>query len=147
VLDKSGWPVVDYRLSAYDRGHMLAGIRKAFEIHRAAGAKQVIFPHAQRHSYNIMTSKMSAEAFLERMPKWGWGANQAAVFTAHQMGSCAMGGDAGRHPVDPTGQVRGVQGLFVADGSLLPTAAGVNPMMTIMAMADHVVQGLVEAGR
>ncbi len=142
-VDQAGHPRVDYRLSSYDRDHMLQGIRRGFELHRAAGASQVIFPHASRRVYNIRTSKMSADAYLDQMPKWGWKANQAAIFTAHQMGTCAMGSDPKRHPVDVDGQLRALPGVFVADGSLLPTAAGVNPMMTIMAMADIVVGGMV----
>lgn len=143
TIDKAGHPVVDYRLSSYDRDHMLQGIRKAFDIHRLAGARQVYFPHATRKVYNLETSKLGHEDFLAYMPDWGWRANQAAIFTAHQMGTCAMGADPVRHPVDLQGQLRALPGVFVADGSLLPTAAGVNPMMTIMAMADWVVQGMV----
>ncbi len=143
TVDKAGHPVVDYRLSAYDRNHLLLGMRHAFELHRAAGAAQVTFPHVTRKTYNIATSKMSADAWLDQMPGWGWKANQFALFTAHQMGTCAMGSDAARHPVDPTGQLRGLKGVFVADGSLMPTSAGINPMMSVMALADVVVRGMI----
>ncbi|HEX2900568.1 MAG TPA: GMC family oxidoreductase, partial [Bacteroidia bacterium] len=143
ILDKDGYPVVDYRLADYDRRHMFVGMKKAFELHRAAGAKEITFPHSTARTYKVQTSKMSAEAWLEQMPGWGWKANQFALFTAHQMGTCAMGADAARHPVDPSGQVRGVKGLFVADGSLMPTSAGINPMMTIAALADWVVRGMI----
>jgi choline dehydrogenase-like flavoprotein len=44
--------------------------------------------------------------------------------------------------VDPDGTVRGLPGLYVADGSLLPTALGVNPMITIIAMARRIARGL-----
>jgi choline dehydrogenase-like flavoprotein len=36
--------------------------------------------------------------------------------------------------------VRGTDGLYVADASLLPTSVGVNPMMTIIACAIHVAR-------
>lgn len=141
-IDAKGNPIVEYEMSRFDRDHMLKGIRKAFELHRAAGAAQVIFPHAQRKVFNLKTSKVSPDAWLDRLPKWGWKANQAAIFTAHQMGTCAMGTDPSRHPVDLEGKVRGYEGLYVVDGSLLPSAAGVNPMMTIMAMAHWIVEGV-----
>ncbi|MBL0017157.1 MAG: hypothetical protein IPP17_12180 [Bacteroidetes bacterium] len=134
---------MDYRLADYDRNHMLTGMKKAFEIHRAAGANEITFPHATPRTYKVKTSKMSAEAWLGNMHTWGWKANQFALFTAHQMGTCAMGSDAARHPVDPSGQVRGFNGLYVADGSLMPTSAGINPMMSIMALADYVIRGML----
>jgi choline dehydrogenase-like flavoprotein len=143
TVDRGGYSVVDYRLAAYDRDHMLAGMKNAFLLHRAAGATQVTMPHVTPKSYNLKTSKLSADAWLDQMPNWGWKANQFALFTAHQMGTCAMGGDAHRHPVDPTGQLRALKGVFVADASLMPTSAGINPMMSVMALADRVVQGMV----
>ena len=143
-VDAKGNPIVDYTLNSFDRDHMLKGIRKAFEIHRAAGADKVIFPHAKRRVFNLKTNKVSHDAWLDRLPKWGWKANQAAIFTAHQMGTCPMGTDPNRHPVDLDGKVRGYEGLYVADGSLLPSAAGVNPMMSIMALADWVIHAMHE---
>jgi choline dehydrogenase-like flavoprotein len=41
--------------------------------------------------------------------------------------------------------VRGVAGLYIADASLFPTAAHVNPMMTIIAFAKQVAGGLISA--
>ena len=46
---------------------------------------------------------------------------------------------------DASGAVRGVEGLFVADASLFPTAVHVNPMMTIIAFAKQVAAGIAEA--
>jgi choline dehydrogenase-like flavoprotein len=57
------------------------------------------------------------------------------MFSAHQMSTARMGGDAGATVADPDGRVRGVDGLIVADASAFPTASGVNPMLTVMALA------------
>jgi choline dehydrogenase-like flavoprotein len=38
-----------------------------------------------------------------------------------------------------------MEGLYIADASLLPTSVGVNPMMTIIACATHVAQDVGEA--
>ena len=54
------------------------------------------------------------------------------------MSSARMGEDAAASVCDPRGAVRGVENLYVADASLLPTSVGVNPMMTIIACATHV---------
>jgi choline dehydrogenase-like flavoprotein len=45
---------------------------------------------------------------------------------------------------DVDGQLRALPGAYVADGSLLPTALGVNPMLTIVAMARRVARGLAD---
>ena len=58
------------------------------------------------------------------------------------MGTCRMGGDATRHPVAPDGAVRGVRGLYVADASCFPESSGVNPMLSVQAIAHHTAQGL-----
>ena len=63
----------------------------------------------------------------------------------HPMSTARMGADPGVSVVDPTGAVRGVEGLYVADGSLLPTSVGVNPMMTIIACATHVAQDAADS--
>jgi choline dehydrogenase-like flavoprotein len=49
-----------------------------------------------------------------------------------------MGSDADTSVCDPHGAVRGVENLFLADASILPTSVGVNPMMTVIACATHV---------
>ena len=61
------------------------------------------------------------------------------------MGTARMAADPGRSVVDPSGQVHGVAGLYVADASVLPTALGVNPMVTIMAVARRIAAGLADA--
>ena len=56
-----------------------------------------------------------------------------------------MGADPAASVTDPDGAVRGAEGLYVADGSLLPASVGVNPMMTIIACAARVARGVAEA--
>ena len=53
-----------------------------------------------------------------------------------------MGSNADSSVTDTRGAVRGATGLYVADGSLLPSSVGVNPMMTIIACASRVARGV-----
>ncbi|MEF8730707.1 MAG: GMC family oxidoreductase [Candidatus Accumulibacter meliphilus] len=53
--------------------------------------------------------------------------------TAHALGSLITGADPKTSVVDADGQVHGIQGLFVADGSVLPRSSRVNPALTIYA--------------
>jgi choline dehydrogenase-like flavoprotein len=71
--------------------------------------------------------------------------NRLPLFTAHQMGSCRFGSSARTSVADPYGQVHGVSGLYVADASGFPTASGVNPMLSVMALAYRVAKR-VKAG-
>jgi choline dehydrogenase-like flavoprotein len=49
--------------------------------------------------------------------------------------------------VDCDGAVHGVRGLFVADASVFPLASGVNPMLTIMALAHRTANTIVDRPR
>jgi len=62
----------------------------------------------------------------------------------HQMGTAAMGSDKRTSVIDEQGRLHDVRDLYVADGSAFPTSSGVNPMLTIMAIADHVARGIVD---
>jgi len=58
------------------------------------------------------------------------------------MGTCRIGRDARTAVCDETGQVFGVRGLYVADASAFPASSGVNPMITVMALAKCVAEGI-----
>lgn len=57
--------------------------------------------------------------------------------TAHILGGCPMGLDASDGVVDPDGRAFGYEDLYVIDGSIIPANLGVNPSLTITAMAEH----------
>jgi choline dehydrogenase-like flavoprotein len=46
-----------------------------------------------------------------------------------------MGSDPGQSVVKHTGETWDVENLFICDGSIVPTSLGVNPQMTIFALA------------
>lgn len=60
----------------------------------------------------------------------------------HPTGTAKLGADADRAPVDPSGRLRGVRGVHVADASVLPSCPEVNPQLTIMAMALAIADGI-----
>ena len=57
------------------------------------------------------------------------------LFTAHQMCSCRMGATEADGPVDEAGRLWEVPNLYVMDASVFPTSLGINPMITIEAIA------------
>ena len=80
------------------------------------------------------------ERFLGEIARRGIAPNRLPLFSAHQMGTCRLGAAPATSVADPYGQVHGIKGLFVADASGFPSASGVNPMLTVMALAYRVAQ-------
>ena len=71
------------------------------------------------------------------------------LITAHPLGGCPMGDDYLQGAVDPFGRVFSGDGdvhdgLYVADGSVIPSALGVNPLMTISALSERFVERKIE---
>ena len=78
------------------------------------------------------------------LPTWWWPARHNV--TVHALGGCILADDAKRGvtsgAVQTLGQVFGYQGLYVADGSIVPTAVGANPTATITALSEMVAEGI-----
>ncbi len=137
TLDRHGNAVIDYRMHIADQGDMVDGIIESARIHAASGARQVWSLHNQGCEIPWRDGAIRPEelaAFADRARALGVKPNNMALFTAHAMGSVPMGAS-DRLPTGPSGELRGVENLFIGDGSVLPSAPGVNPMITIMAMA------------
>lgn len=64
------------------------------------------------------------------------------------MGTCRMSATSKSGVVDPRGKVWGVDdGLYVADASVFPSASGVNPMVSVMGLADWISSGVIKEGK
>ena len=98
--------------------------------HLAAGAVRVATLHGTPRV-------LASEAELPLLDEAPYGAGEVAVFSAHQMGGCAMGPDPATSVVGPDLRHHRVPNLFVVDGSVLPTALGVNPSETIYGLAHR----------
>ena len=57
------------------------------------------------------------------------------VTAFHPLGTCRLGVDPARSCIGPDHEAHDVAGLYVCDGSAVPSSLGVNPQMTIMALA------------
>jgi choline dehydrogenase-like flavoprotein len=67
----------------------------------------------------------------------GWESSQLALFSFHIMGSARMGGSTKTSATNPEGETWEARNLFVMDGSSFPSASGVNPMISIEAIAHR----------
>ena len=108
------------------------GIVETARINLAAGATEVRALFARPV---VIRAGGDMRAFEQEVLSRGTAPNRLGLFTAHQMSTARMGADSRRSVADPDGAVRGVRGVWVADASAFPTASGVNPTMTIMALA------------
>jgi cholesterol oxidase len=76
---------------------------------------------------------------------WRPGGRRARLVTVHPLGGCPMGRNAQEGVVDAHGRVFGADGLYVADGAIMPGPVGANPSLTIAAMAERIAAGIVAA--
>ena len=82
------------------------------------------------------------EAFLAVLAELQPG--DVLTLSAHQSGTCATGTDPATSVVDGRGQLHDVSGVYVVDAAALPTAPGVNPMVSIEAFASKTAGHIVE---
>jgi cholesterol oxidase len=66
--------------------------------------------------------------------------------TAHILGGAVMAASPDEGVCDERGRVFGYEGLYVADGAAVPVNLGVNPALTITALAEHVMAGVPVKG-
>lgn len=74
-------------------------------------------------------------------PLWRWPLRK--LLTAHPLGGCRMGTDKSNGTVNHRGEVWDYPNLYVADGSIIPSALSVNPSLTISALAERVAFWMV----
>ncbi|GAB1317829.1 Long-chain-alcohol oxidase [Madurella fahalii] len=156
----TGRPRVAYTPSDFDRAHNLRGILELCKILYAQGAREIHpsvpgFRPFVRSGTGTGTGtgagpapaeadKKAFDNWLAELQSHGNKPPLTPFASAHQMGTCRMSAQPKDGVVDPRGKVWGTEGLYVADASVFPSASGVNPMVTVMAIADWIARGICE---
>ncbi len=122
--------IVSYRLHERDVARILRGISLISRAFLLAGASRV-FPPV--HGIEEVTTLEEA-ARIETEPRPGTDLKLTAF---HPTGTAAIG-----RVADDRGRVVGRRALRIADASLLPSPPGVNPQLTIMALATRIARDL-----
>ncbi|HEY0809379.1 MAG TPA: GMC family oxidoreductase [Longimicrobiales bacterium] len=131
---------IEFQLSKTDRGILLHGMESAARIHFAMGARSVFTLHRDGE-------RLMSDAEISRIRSANMRFGDPMLFSAHVNGTCRIGGSARQGVCTPAGEVRGVRGVYVMDGSLLPTAPGVNPHETIAGVVNVLAKRLLADDR
>ncbi|KAF0962362.1 GMC family oxidoreductase [Rhodococcus sp. T7] len=115
-FDSDGLPApkVEYRVSENTRKILKYTVERMVELHKAAGAKQII----------------TQELWIDQ--------------PGHLLGTARMGDDPATSVVDSFGRSHDVDNLYIADGSIFVTSGSANPTCTISALALRVGRKVVE---
>jgi choline dehydrogenase-like flavoprotein len=143
TIDREGKAVIGYQPDKFVRNLLTRAMVESVRIHRAAGAYRIGTLHTPFVQWR---EGEDFGAFVQQIQDRGVVPNRIGLFSAHQMGTCNIGADRKRSVADPTGKVWGFEGLYVADASALPNGPGVNPMLTVMALARRTAQLAAEEG-
>ncbi|MDH5588623.1 MAG: GMC family oxidoreductase [Gemmatimonadota bacterium] len=124
-------------------GHMELRLgRRSWPLGRRGLASVIPTGEKEPVSY-IPVANEATRRLARAMGGEAWNTWPEVVFgapvTAHILGGCPMGADAGHGVVGFDGQAFGHPGLYVVDGSIVPVNLGVNPSLTITALAEHVM--------
>ena len=129
-----------------DRSNLTRGLVEAARILRAAGATRLLSlhtPYVEVGDGRRRVTDAELDTFLAGVERRGVHEHSIALFSAHPMGSARSGTDPRTSTARPSGEVHGVEGLWIGDGSRLPSAPGANPMISIMAAAAETAEHLV----
>lgn len=115
--------------------HVLrTGLKQLMRIYLASGAKRVITP-ATRYTEVTDMKEVDVIDNVVRSQR-----DIVGFGSSHPQGGACVGDDAKRDVVSPDFNVHGFDNLFVADASLFPRSIRVNPMLSVMAVADIAAQ-------
>ena len=133
-----GQPVIRYWLSDHDVAHIKRGMDVLAQVFFAAGARRV---HTPINGFDVLESPGDLER-LRRSTIRPWDLDLSAY---HPLGTARMGSDPSSSVIGSDHQVYDTRGLYVVDGAAVPSSIGVNPQVTIMALATRAAEKIAAA--
>lgn len=132
-----GRPLIRYDLVEADVRRFERAYRVLAEIYWAAGARVVYTP--------VPGVPELRDGELAPLRDRRLRARELDAIAFHPLGTCRAGADPAASVLDGNLGLRGAEGLYVADGSAVPSSLGVNPQLTIMALATRLAYRLLGA--
>jgi choline dehydrogenase-like flavoprotein len=130
-------PILSYEMAPRDLARLRRSVTILTEIAMAAGAREVF---TSIFGFPPITSIDAARAMEDAR----YDARRIECMAFHPLGSARVSNDPRRGVVDQSGESFELPGLFVADGSILPTSIGVNSQVPVMSMATRIAWRLAD---
>jgi choline dehydrogenase-like flavoprotein len=128
VRELAGRPQIRYHLEREDVRRLRRGIELLAELYRAAGARRILYPVDGAPEGPLPTELR---------------AHDLALMAFHPLGTARADARPDRGVVDAQLELHGAKGVYVSDASVVPTSLGVNPQITIMALATRLAYHLL----
>jgi choline dehydrogenase-like flavoprotein len=140
TIDSEGRARYEHALDAPDLERMRRAQRELARAYLAADALEVFLPvHG--------LAPIRGEADLAQLAAAPLDPTRFSfLYAVHLFGGACLGGSREAGACRPDGELWDVRGLYVADGSALPSNTGVNPQVTIAANALRIASALAERG-
>jgi hypothetical protein len=135
VRERFGRVEIRYDLCREDVATFQRGVERLCELYAAAGAS-VLFPPVEG---------VGEVPAAERRPLPELHARDLTLMAFHPLGTARADARPAHGVVDADLKLHGAEGVYVADGSVVPSSIGVNPQITIMALATRLAYGLLGA--
>jgi choline dehydrogenase-like flavoprotein len=142
-----------YTPSKTTKQHIMQGLLALAKIQYVAGASEIFttIPGMRPFVRDLSMPQPGDgindpkfQAWLDEINAKGFPSPESFFASAHQMGTCRMSATEREGVVDSHGRVWGTEGLYVTDASVFPSASGVNPMVTNMAISDYISRGVAK---
>jgi choline dehydrogenase-like flavoprotein len=127
---------ITYDLNGDDARRLVFGIARAAEIFFAAGAHEV---YSQVRGMPVLRRREVSRLEAADAPP-----SALRLEAFHPMGTARMSADPREGATGTDGSLHGAERLYVTDASLFPTSIGVNPMMTVIAVASRLARRLAD---
>ncbi|MBI3564202.1 MAG: GMC family oxidoreductase N-terminal domain-containing protein, partial [Elusimicrobia bacterium] len=127
----AGLPLIRYDLAAEDARLMARAMRFVARAYLAAGARKVLLP------LNRPDNELDSEAALDAFDWASVRPAQLQTMGFHPLGTAGLGRVVG-------GDLKAAPGVWVCDGSAVPEPLGVNPQITIYALALSLARRLLK---
>ena len=135
--DVGGLPAITYNIGAEDVRRLHQAMVHAGEMCLAAGAKRL-------HPTTLKMRMLDGPRDLDAFRRASFAPGDFVWTSYHPLGTCKMGHDRRTSVVGPSHETHDVPGLYIVDGSTVPGPLGLNPQLTIMAMATRAAEKIAE---